>query len=62
VKTAALYLVPIKSYSKNTHPPSFLEWAVDTIRSLIREFIMVFIVSYFEDKEKNRNHIQILER
>jgi hypothetical protein len=28
VKTAALYLVPIKSYSKNTHPPSFLEWAV----------------------------------
>ena len=29
-KTAALYLLPIKSYSKNTHPPSFLEWAVVT--------------------------------
>jgi hemolysin-activating ACP:hemolysin acyltransferase len=28
VKTAALYLVPIKSYSKNTHPPSFLKWAL----------------------------------
>jgi hypothetical protein len=29
VKTAALYLVPIKSYSKNTHPPFVLEWALD---------------------------------
>jgi hypothetical protein len=28
VKTAAFYIVPIKSYSKNTHAPSFLEWAV----------------------------------
>ena len=28
VKTAALHLVPIKSYSKNTHPPSFLKWAI----------------------------------
>ena len=27
-KTAAIYLLPIKSYSKNTHVPSFLEWAV----------------------------------
>jgi hypothetical protein len=27
-KTATLYLVPIKSYSKNIHPPFFLEWAV----------------------------------
>jgi hypothetical protein len=35
VKTAALYLVTIKSYSKNTHPPSFLEWAVNaTIKYL----------------------------
>ncbi len=29
VKTAALYLVPIKSYSKNTHTPSFLKWVID---------------------------------
>jgi hypothetical protein len=29
VKTAAFYLVPIKSYSKNTHPPSFLKRAID---------------------------------
>jgi hypothetical protein len=28
VKTAGLYLVPVKGYSKNTHPPSFLERAV----------------------------------
>jgi hypothetical protein len=28
VKTAALYLVPIKSYSKNTHTPSFLKWVI----------------------------------
>jgi hypothetical protein len=28
VKTAALYIVPIKSYSKNTHPAFFLKWAV----------------------------------
>ncbi len=26
VKTAALYLVPIKSYSKNTHGSSILKW------------------------------------
>jgi hypothetical protein len=24
-KTAPLYLVPIKSYSENSHPPSFFE-------------------------------------
>ena len=30
-KTAALHLVPVKSYSKNTHPPSFLKWAVDIV-------------------------------
>jgi len=29
VKTAALYLIPIKSYSKNTHLPFILEWAID---------------------------------
>jgi hypothetical protein len=29
VKTAGLYLVPVKGYSKNTHPPSFLERAVE---------------------------------
>ena len=28
VKTAAFYLVPIESYSKNTHPPFILKWAV----------------------------------
>jgi hypothetical protein len=28
VKAAALYLVPIQSYSKIIHPPSFLKWAV----------------------------------
>jgi hypothetical protein len=28
VKTAGLYLVPVKGYSKNTHPPSFLERVV----------------------------------
>ncbi len=28
VKTAAFYLVPIKSYSKNTHPPFFLKRAI----------------------------------
>jgi hypothetical protein len=27
VKIAALYLVPIKGYSKNLHLPSFLKWA-----------------------------------
>jgi hypothetical protein len=27
---ALLYLVPIKSYSKNTLSPSFLEWTVET--------------------------------
>jgi hypothetical protein len=29
VKAAALYHVPIKSYSKNTHPPSFLSTQKD---------------------------------
>jgi len=31
VKTAAFYLVPIESYSKNTHPPFILKWAVVSI-------------------------------
>ena len=31
LKTAGLYLVPIKSYSKNTHPPFVLEWALEHI-------------------------------
>ena len=28
VKTTALYLAPIKSYSKNTHAPFILKWAI----------------------------------
>jgi hypothetical protein len=28
-KTEAFCLVPIKSYSKSNHPPSFLEYAVE---------------------------------
>jgi hypothetical protein len=28
VKTPLRYLVLIKSYSKNTHPPFYLKWAV----------------------------------
>jgi hypothetical protein len=39
VKTAALYLVPIKRYSKNTYPPSFLKWAVDTFQNVSSTFI-----------------------
>ncbi len=34
VKAAALYHVPIKSYSKNTHPPSFLKRAVVGINQI----------------------------
>ena len=30
VKTAALYLISIKSYSKNIHPPFFLEWTLES--------------------------------
>ncbi len=28
VKTAGPHLIPIKSYSKNTHPSSFLKWII----------------------------------
>ena len=29
IKTAGFYHVPIKSYSKNTRPPSILKWILD---------------------------------
>jgi hypothetical protein len=28
VKTAGLHLIPIKNYSKNTHPSSILKWII----------------------------------
>jgi hypothetical protein len=34
VKTAALYLASIKSYSKNTHAPFILKWAIENLNSL----------------------------
>ena len=36
IKTAGLYHVPIKSYSKNTHPPFILKWIL--IRSSLAFF------------------------
>jgi hypothetical protein len=35
VKTAALYLVPIKSYSKNTHASFIFKWAIVTMSSSV---------------------------
>ena len=34
IKTADLYHVPIKSYSKNTHPPFILKWILVTALSI----------------------------
>ena len=39
IKTAGLYHVPIKSYSKNTHPPFILKWI---LISLIQNGLMLF--------------------
>jgi hypothetical protein len=33
VKTAALYVVPIKNYSKNTHDSSILKWILVHFRN-----------------------------
>jgi hypothetical protein len=45
VKTAALYLVPIKSYSKNTHTPSFLKWVITFLYQLFDNFTQKFEAS-----------------
>jgi hypothetical protein len=52
VKAAALYHVPIKSYSKDTHPPSFLKRAVVSHRDLQNRFFLVPVpvtVTVFEN-------------
>jgi hypothetical protein len=41
VKTAALYLAPIESNSKNTHPPFALKPALLSIQSIARENILL---------------------
>jgi hypothetical protein len=48
VKTAAFYLVPIKSYSKNTHPPFFFETGNNTWGYYLRKIVntSVFILLY----------------
>jgi hypothetical protein len=43
VKTAAFYLVPIKSYSKNTHPPFFLKRAIVSVEVKKEEKDSIFI-------------------
>ena len=32
IKTARLYHIPIKSYSKNTHPSFILKWILDHLK------------------------------
>ncbi len=46
VKTAALYLVPIKSYSKNTHGSSILKWILEfgPARKSIKFDTSVFVI------------------
>ena len=42
VKAAALYHVPIKSYSRNTHAPSFLKRAVEhSSTAFIVPFVLI---------------------
>jgi hypothetical protein len=41
VRTAAPYLNPFKSYSKNTHQPFFFKWALVCI---------LFLSNFFHDK------------
>jgi hypothetical protein len=44
VKTAALYLVPVKSYSKNTHAPFILKWAIIFIIMNEKEIQMAMLI------------------
>jgi len=53
VKTAAFYLVPIKSYSKNTHPPFFLKRAIVTYTEK-RD-----MQTKQEKEKKNKHHLRI---
>ncbi len=46
VKTAGPHLIPIKSYSKNTHPSSFLKWII----VMLACFVFKKITSYYLKK------------
>ena len=50
VKTANLYLAFVESYRRNTHPPSFLEWAVVTIQRVSSQSSKAFISNIFYQK------------
>jgi hypothetical protein len=60
-KTAALYLVPFKSYSRNTHDSSILKWTLVRFVCMTKQSIAILLsVSELKRTEHQTNISSIL--